>query len=166
MLDILKAVHKYVPMIERTTSVKVVVDEVEEEVRVLQQDVQPVLFGGDQMTIERGRSIQNVLSNSDNAAARLEGLTPVVEDWYTIMCLYKVLCVCVCVVCSLVPRPTARPSTDRLQYPYGHICKCPLVQLHTRTHTHTQPVYYVYLLCIYVSVHACVCVHVHVCVCV
>lgn len=107
MLDILKAMHSYVPTIKRTTTEKVVVNEVEEEVQLVKEEVQPVLFGGDQMTIERSRSIQNVLSNSDSVSARLEGLTPVVEDWHTKMCLYKVshMCVCVCkFVCVCVVR--------------------------------------------------------------
>ncbi len=107
MLEILKVVNGYIPMIQRTTSKTVVINEREEEVCLLQQQVQPILFGGDQMTVERSRSLQNVLSNSDSSSARLEGLTPVVEDWDSKMCLYKVYCMCLCVcmsfcVCALL----------------------------------------------------------------
>ena len=62
------------------------------------------LFGGDQLTTERARTVRNVLSNSDSASSKLEGLIPVTEDWHAKMCLYKV-CVCVCVhvcVCMCV----------------------------------------------------------------
>ena len=50
----------------------------------------PVLFGGDQLTVERNRNIQNVLSTSDTASARFQGIIPVAEDWHAKMCLYKV----------------------------------------------------------------------------
>ena len=50
----------------------------------------PTLFGGDQLTTERARTVRNVLSNSDSASSRLEGLIPVTEDWHAKMCLYKV----------------------------------------------------------------------------
>ena len=39
---------------------------------------------------ERSPNIQNVLSTSDTASARLEGIVPVAEDWHAKMCLYKV----------------------------------------------------------------------------
>ena len=37
--------------------------------------------------VERSRNIQNVLSTSDTASARLEGIVPVTEDWHAKMCL-------------------------------------------------------------------------------
>ena len=75
-----------------TTSETVDIDDTEEDVVVVvQQLVHPILFGGDQLMVERSRNIQNVLSTSDTASARLEGIVPVAEDWHAKMCLYKVL---------------------------------------------------------------------------
>lgn len=90
MLDILKVVHSYVPLVQQTTHETVNIDDTEDEAIVIQQQVHPILFGGDQMTVERSRNIQNVLSTSDTASARLEGIVPVAEDWHAKMCLYKV----------------------------------------------------------------------------
>jgi len=90
MLEIMKVVHRYVPLVQHTTTETVKIDDAEEDAVIVQQRVHPVLFGGDQLTVERSRNIQNVLSTSDTASARLEGLVPVAEDWHTKMCLYKV----------------------------------------------------------------------------
>lgn len=60
------------------------------EVASFQGNSLPILFGGDQLTTERARTVKNVLSNSDAATSRLEGLVPVTEDWHAKMCLYKV----------------------------------------------------------------------------
>ena len=92
MLDIIKTLHKYVPMIEKTSREVVEVDGVEEEITVQNQKFRSILFGGDQLTVERVRGIQAVRDNSDNASDRLEGLVPVCEDWHARMCLYKVQC--------------------------------------------------------------------------
>ena len=78
MKEILKTVYKYVPHIAEN----------DEEVC---EKSSPMLFGGDQLTVERARTVKNVLSNSDSARCRLEGLVPVVEDWHAKMCLYKVI---------------------------------------------------------------------------
>lgn len=90
MLDILKVVHSYVPLVQHTTHEILNIDDTEDEAIVVQQQVHPVLFGGDQMTVERRRNIQNVLSTSDTASARLQGIIPIAEDWHAKMCLYKV----------------------------------------------------------------------------
>lgn len=87
MLDILKVVHSYVPLVQQTTHETVNIDDIEDEAIVIQQQVHPILFGGDQMTVERSRNIQNVLSTSDTASARLEGIVPVAEDWHAKICL-------------------------------------------------------------------------------
>ena len=61
----------------------------------------PTLFGGDQLTTERARTVRNVLSNSDSASSRLEGLIPVTEDWHAegmCACFGSSACVYVCVV--------------------------------------------------------------------
>ena len=85
MRDILKKVYKYVP------SVPILTDSGEGS-SGSQQKPFPILFGGDQLTAERARTVKNVLSNSDSASSRLEGLILVSEDWHAKMCLYKVKC--------------------------------------------------------------------------
>ena len=59
----------------------------------------PILFGGDQLTTERARTVKNVLSNSDASTSRLENLIPVTEDWHAKMCLYKVCILVLVHVC-------------------------------------------------------------------
>ena len=53
MLDILKYLHKYVPMVESSTTEVVDVDGVQEETTVTHQDLYKILLGGDQLTMER-----------------------------------------------------------------------------------------------------------------
>ena len=84
MLDIL---HKYVPMVESSTTEVVDVDGVQEETTVTHQDLYKILLGGDQLTMERARGIQDIRDNSDNPSHRLVGLVPTCEDWHAKMCL-------------------------------------------------------------------------------
>lgn len=49
-----------------------------------------VLFGGDQLTVACMRGTQALCDTQDKPTDRLEGLTPVVEDWHTRMTLMKV----------------------------------------------------------------------------
>lgn len=53
-------------------------------------DFHHILFGGDQLTVERARGSQKVRSNSERGRERLEGLQPVVEDWHSRVALLKV----------------------------------------------------------------------------
>ena len=92
VLDILKYLHKYVPMVESSSKEVVDVDGVEEETTVTHQELHKILLGGDQLTVERARGIQNIRDNSDNPSHHLEGLVPTCEDWHAKMCLYKVQC--------------------------------------------------------------------------
>lgn len=50
-----------------------------------------VLFGGDQLTVARIRGTQALRDTQDSPEDRLEGVTPVVEDWHTRMTLLKVI---------------------------------------------------------------------------
>ena len=87
MRDILKEIfYEYVP----TASPDCASDGGSDSI---QENSFPILFGGDQLTTERARTVKNILSNSDSASSRLEGLIPVSEDWHAKMCLYKV-CIC------------------------------------------------------------------------
>ena len=49
-----------------------------------------ILFGGDQLTVARARGAQSLRATHDSAKERLEGLCPVIEDWYARMTLMKV----------------------------------------------------------------------------
>ena len=49
-----------------------------------------ILFGGDQLTVARARGTKTMRCTHDRATDRLEGLTPVVEDWHTRMTVMKV----------------------------------------------------------------------------
>ena len=92
MLDILKHLHKYVPMVESSSTEVVDVDGVEEETTVTHQELHKILLG-DQLTVERARGIQDIRENSNNPSHCLEGLVPTCEDWHAKMCLYKVQCI-------------------------------------------------------------------------
>lgn len=49
-----------------------------------------LLFGGDQLTVARARGAAELRSLNAKCVHRLEGLTPVVEDWHARMTLMKV----------------------------------------------------------------------------
>ena len=49
-----------------------------------------LLFGGDMLTAKRARGGKDIRSNSERGKDRLEGLTPVVEDWHAKVCLLGV----------------------------------------------------------------------------
>lgn len=51
MLEIMKSIHKYVPMVQESTTESVIVDEEEVDVTITQQQVHKILFGGDQMMV-------------------------------------------------------------------------------------------------------------------
>ena len=49
-----------------------------------------ILFGGDQLAVARIRGTQALRDTQDKPTDRLEGVSPVVEDWHTRMTLMKV----------------------------------------------------------------------------
>lgn len=87
MREILREVYQYVPTVTSCSS--------DDGGNGMDDSIPgssfPILFGGDQLTTERARTVKNVLSNSDAPTSRLENLIPVTEDWHAKMCLYKVL---------------------------------------------------------------------------
>ena len=68
-----------------------------------------ILFGGDQLTVARAAGVQDLRKGHEMALERLEGLTPVVEDWHTRVILLEVsgtnftkfLCCSVCALTQL-----------------------------------------------------------------
>ncbi|KAL5510365.1 hypothetical protein EMCRGX_G005898 [Ephydatia muelleri] len=92
MVDILDALHKYVP---KKTSIQSV-DICEESGATRTMDLQihhfhHILLGGDQLTVARVRGSQGIVSNSYNGSERIEGFIPVIEDWHTKMCYMQVV---------------------------------------------------------------------------
>lgn len=49
-----------------------------------------LLFGGDQLTVERAHGSKKCRSNEIRGLDRLEGLIPVVEDWHAKVIFLKV----------------------------------------------------------------------------
>ena len=80
MLDILQEIHdSYVPACKNRVE--------EEEVVIL---LERILFGGDQLTDERGRHAVAARSDGDTPFERLEGLLMKIEDWHGVRILYQV----------------------------------------------------------------------------
>ena len=84
----MESLHEYVPT-HSTFSKETVPGDVE-EVDVMKDKFHQILFGGDQLTVVRARGSQRICKNSEHGKERLEGLTPVCEDWHTKLCLLGV----------------------------------------------------------------------------
>ena len=84
MCTIIKNIHKYVPKAAHSVSYE------GEEAAVEEEFFQGVLFGGDQLTVCRARGAQAARCNDDIAIERLEGITPVTEDWHARLTLMRV----------------------------------------------------------------------------
>ena len=66
MRNILKEVYKYVPTVTSSSSSSG--DGGNESHESIPASSFPILFGGDQLTTKRARTVKNVLSNSDASA--------------------------------------------------------------------------------------------------
>ena len=88
MVDIMKSLHVYVPT--QTTQSKETIPGSDIEVEVVKDTSHKIIFGGDQMTVARGRGSQRIRKNSERGQDRLEGLAPVNEDWHSKLCLLGV----------------------------------------------------------------------------
>ena len=87
MISIMETIQKYVPVQSESTSVDVPgVGEKQFHADWFHH----ILFGGDMLTAKRARGSQHVRSNSTRGLDRLDGLTPVTEDWHTKVCLMGV----------------------------------------------------------------------------
>ena len=64
--------------------------------------LQGILFGGDQLTVCRSRGAQAARCNDDVAVERLDGVTPVTEDWYARLTLMRVWCLVDVLICSII----------------------------------------------------------------
>ena len=84
----MESLHEYVPT--HSTLSKEAISRDNEEVDVMNDKFHPILFGGDQLTVARARGCQKIRKNSERGKERLEGLTPVCEDWHSKLCLLGV----------------------------------------------------------------------------
>jgi hypothetical protein len=50
VLDIMKSVHNYVPMVQRTTTATTSVNGTDDEVQLIDQQMHPIVFGGEPET--------------------------------------------------------------------------------------------------------------------
>lgn len=89
MVEVLKHLQQYVP----TKSEEVEIEDPDdgEIVKVSVNQFHYLLFGGDQLTVERSTGAKNSMNNENRSVDRLEGLVPVVEDWHSKVCLLKVI---------------------------------------------------------------------------
>lgn len=78
MADIMDTLHSFVPMVDVST------DHVECQV------FSKVLYGGDQLTVERGRGALRCRRNHTQPVEQLKGLVPVIADWHAKQCPLQV----------------------------------------------------------------------------
>ena len=88
MIEILNHLHQYVPIKEHAR--EVFIPSLNQSVNIMMEQVQPMLFGGDQLTAARARGVKTAMSNSCSAVMRLQGLVPVIEDWHAQVVLLEV----------------------------------------------------------------------------
>ena len=88
MVTILQSLQQYVPVHSQE---EVFVDaEDNEEITLVLDKFHYVLFGGDQLTVERAVGSKRERCNECRGTDRLEGLVPVIEDWHAKVCFLKV----------------------------------------------------------------------------
>lgn len=89
MVDILTALHKYVPLHEVQLPISEQGAQVHEKAIV--EILYKLLFGGDLLTAIRAKGAQRIRQNSEHPVGRLEGFIPVCEDWHAKVVLMEVL---------------------------------------------------------------------------
>ena len=100
MVGIMTHLQQYVPV--NTSTVHVTDPENNEEVEIMLDNFHHILFGGDQLTVERAVGSKRERSNEARGTDRLEGLIPVIGDWHAKVCLLKVIAeLHVCLNCSV-----------------------------------------------------------------
>ena len=99
MVGIMTHLHSYVPT---DTTVDECIDPTTNEAVPLYLDkFHHILFGGDQLTVERATGSKKERNNEDRGIDRLEGLVPVVEDWHAKVVVLKVvvyMCITFCII--------------------------------------------------------------------
>jgi L1 cell adhesion molecule like protein len=88
MTHIMAHLQQYVPL---NTQEDEEVDPMDgEAVKIFIDNFHYVLFGGDQLTVERAFGAKNSKKNENRALEQLDGLLPVIEDWHAKVCMLKV----------------------------------------------------------------------------
>lgn len=59
-------------------------------------EMNTVMLGGDQLTVERARCAKRARSQSQSSDLRLDGLHPKIEDWHALVVFYEV-CTSICI---------------------------------------------------------------------
>ena len=88
MVDIMTNLHQHVPT--KTSVSKSTIPGSDEEVDIVEDTFNTILFGGDQMTAARAHGSQRIRKHSEHGRNRLEGPKPVCEDWHAKLCLLGV----------------------------------------------------------------------------
>ena len=88
MVDIMDHLHQYVP-VHRSTD-RITVPSSDEEIEVVTDQLNSVIFGGDQLTVARARGAQKIQMNTKTSTERLLKLVPAIEDWHSKVCLLGV----------------------------------------------------------------------------
>ena len=80
MLDIMKNLHQYVPVVEM---VGTTIDTTDGHTKQCKTEMlHYTLLGGDQLTVSRAKGCQRIRCDSIMPSERLKGLQPVIEDWH------------------------------------------------------------------------------------
>ena len=88
MVEVLDVLHTYVPT--TTSAYTYEHPDTEEEETLNVHRFNHVLVGGDQLTVSRIRSAQQIRKNSNDLEERLEGLVPFIQDWHSKLCFMQV----------------------------------------------------------------------------
>ena len=92
MVDILDVLHQYVPKTTTTQTYDTCAEDGSTRTTEVHIDhINPILIGGDQLTVARVRGSQDALLNSESGTQRVQGLLPVIEDWHAKICYMQVL---------------------------------------------------------------------------
>ena len=84
----MERLQEYVPKVSETTTIHDPVSNTDVEIFI--DKFHYILFGGDQLTVERAIGSQRQRSNECRGMDRLEGLCPVIEDWHAKVSLLQV----------------------------------------------------------------------------
>lgn len=100
MKCIMSHLQEYVPVVSNSSTINDPISN--EEMELFEDRFHYLLFGGDQLTVERATGSKNHNVNEWRGIDRLEGLIPVVEDWHAKVCLLKVNSMQLCIIMSLL----------------------------------------------------------------
>lgn len=88
MIAIMTHLQQYVPC--NSTEDEIINPMTNEPEKVYIDQFHYILFGGDQLTVERSAGGKKERNNESRGIDRLEGLIPVVEDWHAKVAFLKV----------------------------------------------------------------------------